>query len=107
MSCPLFMPLRVATKRLLQLVGAWFPAPGFQPKRHYPAEVDGLLAGCHFKKVQSCTVGFGPFTIFGWKLFTDPLSVRLHRRLQTLASGETASPLHGTGSHYLMLATKV
>jgi ubiquinone/menaquinone biosynthesis C-methylase UbiE len=106
MSCPVFMPLRAAAKRLLRLCGAWSPASGFQPKRHYPAELDRLLAALHFKKVQSCTVGFGPFTLFGRHLFADPLSVRLHRRLQALASAETASLLLRTGSHYLMLAAK-
>jgi len=108
MSCPLFMPLRAAAKRLLQFCGAWSPASGFQPKRHYPAELDRLLAGCRFKKLTSCTVGFGPFTLFGRRLFTDSVSVRLHRWLQTLASAETPDLLLlRTGSQYLMLAAKV
>jgi ubiquinone/menaquinone biosynthesis C-methylase UbiE len=106
MSCPLFMPLRTAAKRLLQLCGAWSPASGFQPKRHYPAELDRLLAACRFKKLHSSTVGFGPFTLFGRKLFADPLSVRLHRWLHMLASAETPDLLLWTGSHYLMLAAK-
>jgi ubiquinone/menaquinone biosynthesis C-methylase UbiE len=49
MSCPLFMPLRATAKRLLRLCGAWSPASGFQPKRHYPAELDRLLAACWWR----------------------------------------------------------
>jgi len=105
LSCPLLTPLRAAAKRLLRLCGAWSPASGFQPKRHYPREVQRLLRSCNFRKMESCSIGFGPFTLFGRKLFTDAVGVAMHRRLQTLAA-KGWPPLSWTGSHYLVLATK-
>jgi ubiquinone/menaquinone biosynthesis C-methylase UbiE len=106
-SCPLLAPLRVTAKRLLQLCGSWPSDSRFQPKRHYPRELNRLIRKCNFKKVQSCTVGFGPFTFFGKELFTDPIGVGVHRQLQTLASRKGLSPLRWNGSHYMLLAEKV
>ncbi len=105
-SSPLSAPLRLAAKHLLRLCGLWSPKSGFQPKRHYPYEVNRVVGNCGFENVKSCTVGFGPFTFLGHALFTDPIAVRLHRRLQTLASKRGLLPLRWTGSHHLVLATK-
>jgi 2-polyprenyl-3-methyl-5-hydroxy-6-metoxy-1,4-benzoquinol methylase len=105
-SSPLSAPLRLAAKRLLRLCGLWSPPAGFQPKRHYPREIDRLMSECGFEHVHSCTVGFGPFTVLGKALLTGGIGVRLHRRLQTLASRRGVFLLRWTGSHYLVLVTK-
>jgi ubiquinone/menaquinone biosynthesis C-methylase UbiE len=107
LSSPLSAPLRIAAKSFLRLYGLWSPNSGFRPKRHYPHEVNRFIGECSFKNLKSCTVGFGPFTLFGKPLFTDSIGVRVHRRLQTLASRRGLLPLRWTGSHYLVLATKV
>jgi ubiquinone/menaquinone biosynthesis C-methylase UbiE len=107
LSSPLSAPLRIAAKRFLRLYGLWSPNSEFRPKRHYPHEVNRFIGECSFKNLKSCTVGFGPFTLFGKSLFTDSIGVRVHRRLQTLASRRGLLPLRWTGSHYLVLATKV
>jgi ubiquinone/menaquinone biosynthesis C-methylase UbiE len=106
LSSPIFKPLRATAKRLLELCGAWSPDSRFQPKRHYPYEVHRLIRRCSFRRVKSCTVGFGPFTFFGKQLLSDPAGVALHRRLQSLAAGRGMPPFAWTGSHYLMLATR-
>jgi ubiquinone/menaquinone biosynthesis C-methylase UbiE len=106
LSSPLSAPLRLAAKGILRLCGLWAPSSGFQPKRHYPREFNRSIGDCGFDKVKSCTVGFGPFTFLGKAFLTDAIGVRLHRRLQTLASRPGAFPLRWTGSHYLLLVTK-
>ena len=103
LSSPLLVPLRVAAKRFLRLWGLWSPPSAFQPKRHYPREFNRLIGDCGFTRVKSGTVGFGPFTFLGKALFTDAIGIRLHRRLQTLASRRGLLPLRWTGSHYLVL----
>jgi len=105
-SSPLSAPLRLVAKHVLRLFGLWSPAAGFQAKRHYPRELDRFMGECGFVNVKSCTVGFGPFTFLGKALFTDALGVRLHRWLQTRASGRGVLLLRWTGSHYLVLVTK-
>ena len=102
-SSPLLAPLRLAAKRVLRLCGLWSPNSGFQPKRHYPREFNCLISDCGFTSVKSATVGFGPFTFLGKTLLADAIGIRLHRRLQTLASRQGSSPLSWTGSHYLVL----
>jgi len=106
LSSPLFAPLRLAAKRVLRLCGLRSPSAGFQPKRHYPHEVNRAIGECGFEPMKSCTIGFGPFTFLGKTLFTDAIGVRLHRRLQTLASRRSLAGLRWTGSHYLVLGTK-
>ena len=107
LSSPLAAPLRLAAKRFLRLCGLWSPKSGFQPKRHYPGEIDRSIGECGFENVKSCSIGFGPFTFLGRALFTDSVGVRLHRLLQALASRSSWSLLRWTGSHYLVLVTKV
>jgi ubiquinone/menaquinone biosynthesis C-methylase UbiE len=105
-SSPISVPLRFAAKRILKLCGLWSPKPGLQPKRHYPYEVNRLVRECGFANLKSCTLGFGPFTLFGKNLLTDHAAVGLHRRLQMLALRSDLLPLRWTGSHYVVLATK-
>jgi len=105
-SSPIVRPLRLAVKGVLQLCGVWSADPGFQPKRHYPHQVNRLIDQCNFRKIASCTIGFGPFTLFGRPVFNERTGIRLHRRLQALASKGGFFPLHWTGSHYLVLAMK-
>jgi ubiquinone/menaquinone biosynthesis C-methylase UbiE len=101
LSSPLLAPLRLAAKLFLRLCGLWRPKSAFQPKRHYPGEFNRFIRDCGFTCVKSGTVGFGPFTFLGKALVTDAIGVRLHQRLQTLASRR--GPLRWTGSHYLLL----
>jgi SAM-dependent methyltransferase len=103
---PLSAPLRLAAKSFLRLCRLWSPPSGFQAKRHYPREVTRVIGECGFVHVKSCTVGFGPFTFLGKTLFTDAIGVRLHRRLQALASRRGLLLLRWTGSHYLVLVTR-
>ena len=103
LSSPLLVPLRLAAKRCLRLCGLWSPSSAFQPKRHYPREFNRFIRACGFTHVKSGTVGFGPFTFLGKELFTDAIGIRLHRRLQMLASRRGLLPLRWTGSHYLVL----
>jgi len=105
-SSPLLAPVRLAAKHVLRLFGLWSPASGFQAKRHYPWEVDRLMAERNFDRVKACTVGFGPFTFLGRVLFPDHVGVRLHRWLQTCASRRPLSVLRWAGSHYLVLVAK-
>ena len=106
LSSPMTAALRLTAKRFLRLFGLWSPTSGFQPKRHYPREVDRFIGESGFENLKSCTVGFGPFTFLGKALFTDAVGVRLHRRLQALASRQGWFALRWTGSHYLVLVTK-
>ena len=106
-SSPMFAPVRRIAKRVLQRFGWWSPPSGFQAKRHDRNDVHRLMNRSGFQELQSCTVGFGPFTFLGRSLFADSTGIGLHQRLQTFASRNGWSPLRWTGSHYLVLATKL
>jgi len=106
LSSPLSAPLRSLAKRVLRLCGLWSPPSGFQPKRHYPRAFTRSIGECGFEHLKSRTVGFGPFTFLGKSVFTDSIGVRLHRRLQALASRRESFPLRWTGVHHMVLATR-
>jgi ubiquinone/menaquinone biosynthesis C-methylase UbiE len=106
-SCPLFAPLRTMAKHVVQRVGGWSPDTGFQAKRHDRNEIHRLMNRSGFQELRFCTIGFGPFTFFGKRLFPDSTGTRIHHRLQTLASRRRWSPFRWAGSHYLVLATKI
>jgi ubiquinone/menaquinone biosynthesis C-methylase UbiE len=106
LSSPASAPFRVVAKRVLRLCGLWSPQPGFQPKRHYPREFSRSIGDCGFERVKSRTVGFGPFTFLGKAILADAIGIRVHRWLQTMASGRGAFPLRWTGAHYLVLAIR-
>jgi ubiquinone/menaquinone biosynthesis C-methylase UbiE len=103
LSSPLFALFRVVAKRLLQVCGLLPENTGFQPKRHYPHELNRLMRSCHFAPLKSCTLGFGPFTVFRRELFRGAAAVRMHYRLQKLASHRW-SPLRWSGSQYVVMA---
>lgn len=67
--------------------------------------VDKTLASFGLNKVQSSTLGFGPFTLFYCRLLSDASGIRLHNRLQGLA--ERGAPLfRSTGAQYIVLTQK-
>ena len=53
--------------------------------------------------LRGCTFGFGPFTLFGWPVTSEQLSVRLNARLQLLADNGVPGIRSG-GGQYLVLA---
>lgn len=107
LSSPLSAPFRFAAKRFMRLCGVCSPKSEFRSKRHYPSELNRLIREYRFMNLKCGTVGFGPFTLFGKTLFADAMGLRLHRSLQTLSMRRGVPPLRWTGSHYLVLATKV
>ena len=106
LSSPMSAPFRLVAKRVLRLCGLWSPNSGFQPKRHYPYEFNRSIGDCGFERVKFRTIGFGPFTCLGKAILTDAIGIRLHRWLQTAASGRGSFPLRWAGAHHLVLATR-
>lgn len=106
LSSPVLTPLRAVAKGVLRSCGWRISPSGFQPKRHYPHDVHRLMKCSGFGLVKSHTLGFGPFTFLGKELFEEGAAVRVHRKLQTFGN-KRFSPLRWTGSHHLVLATRV
>jgi ubiquinone/menaquinone biosynthesis C-methylase UbiE len=63
------------------------------------------LAVHGFEERCGVTLGFGPFTFFGWDILPRSIGLKLERRLQSLANRD-APLLRSTGSQYLVLARK-
>src|SRR5437773_1141181 len=63
----------------------------------------GVAAG--LEKIAGRTVGFGPFSVLGWKVLSDSSGVRVHRRLQQLAD-RGVPILRSMGTQYIVLARK-
>jgi len=104
LSSPLTAPARLAAKTAIRLVRGPRP-PEFDVKKHYPRQVDALVAAAGLRKIASRTVGFGPFSFFDRPVLSDGAGNKVHAVLQRLAD-RNIPLLRLTGSHYLLLARK-
>jgi ubiquinone/menaquinone biosynthesis C-methylase UbiE len=66
---------------------------------------DALLDASGLKKVESLTLGFGPFTVFGGEFLPRPFGLKVHYRLQALAN-RGLPVLRYAGSEYIALVKK-
>ncbi len=100
---PALRPLREALKRLLRRqrrTGTGAPA-----RRHSLGEFERLLSSAGLQRVKGSTLGFGPFTFFGYRLLPARLESRLHHWLQLRAEQGTPG-IRSVGAQYLVLARK-
>lgn len=89
---------------LLERLGLRMPS---RPRlhRHSVRETDELLFEVGLRKVQGRTLGFGPFTFFKQKLFSNGRSIKLHTRLQALADRQFPG-IRLMGTEYVVMARK-
>ena len=99
----LVYPLKRELKKILGRVGQ--RPLGVLPDVHYPSRLDQLIRTVGLEKQQSRTIGFGPFSFLGFRLFRDARNVQLHQRLQRLAD-RGVPLLRLTGMNYCVLAVK-
>jgi 2-polyprenyl-3-methyl-5-hydroxy-6-metoxy-1,4-benzoquinol methylase len=103
---PALMPLRMALKRLLTRLGLRRTRGGAPAQRHSRAEFERLLSSAGIQTVKGFTLGFGPFTLFGYRLLPAWLEPRLHHWLQLRADRGTLG-IRSVGAQYLVLARKM
>jgi len=69
-------------------------------------EFDSLLSKAGLAKVESLTLGFGPFSLFKRKMFSNKVATNIHCMLQNLAD-RNVPLIRVTGAQYIVLATKL
>jgi hypothetical protein len=74
--------------------------------RRSPWQFDRSLERVGLRKLESCTLGFGPFSFFKKHLFQDSIGITIHNALQRLADKKVPF-LRITGAHYIVLAQKI
>jgi predicted ATP-grasp superfamily ATP-dependent carboligase/SAM-dependent methyltransferase len=103
---PVTGPLRRTAKSAMAATGRWRPAGnGALATFHRRGELDHILAGAGLEPVAGATFGFGPFTLFGRRLLSDPVGVRVDASLQKLADRDVPG-LRSAGAQYLVVARK-
>ena len=103
---PLIVPIR-------KWVGATLRQVGLLPQTseetgatyHTARFIDRTLASAQLKKLKGMTLGFGPFTFFRHRVFSDSRGIVLHQWLQNLANRNIPF-FRSTGIHYLVLTEK-
>jgi predicted ATP-grasp superfamily ATP-dependent carboligase/ubiquinone/menaquinone biosynthesis C-methylase UbiE len=100
---PVLTPFRKMVASALRNRG-WMQMPDTTPPMmQAPREFDRWLERAGFEKVQSTTVGFGPFTFLRRIVLPDRMGIKTHGMLQRLAHRKW--PLvRSAGSHYLVAA---
>ncbi|MGA2682198.1 MAG: class I SAM-dependent methyltransferase [Candidatus Bathyarchaeia archaeon] len=109
LTFPPFARIRIQVKRKLERIGLLSssnPGTNATPYRqHSIREFNKSLYEAGLTVIKSTSVGFGPFTFFGHKLFSDEVGIKIHQKLQEYA--DKGYPiLRSTGSQYIVIATK-
>ena len=101
--------IRSLVRRQLELSGLlsswnpWVNAPPYS--QHSPREFKKNLCEAGLIVIKSTSVGFGPFTFFGHRLFSHIGGIKIHQKLQEYA--DSGYPFfRSTGLHYIVLATR-
>lgn len=108
---PRCFPALASTRWKIRDLLVWFSLRKSAPPKprlhmHSLQEFDGLVSSAGLEKLEGMTLGFGPFSFFGYHLLPDSLGVRVHRKLQGLA--DSGFPiLRSTGTQYIVLARKL
>lgn len=89
--------------RLLSSWNPWMNAPPY--RQHSPKEFNRSLCEAGLTVMKSTSVGFGPFTFFGNRMFSDGVGIKIHQKLQQYANEEYPF-FRSAGSQYIVLATK-
>ena len=106
---PPFSWIRSFVRRKLEqakLLSPYTPWPNAPPyNQHTPQEFKKNLCEAGLTIIKSTSVGFGPFTFFGHRLFSDMSGIKIHQKLQEYA--DSGYPFfRSAGSHYIVLATR-
>jgi 2-polyprenyl-3-methyl-5-hydroxy-6-metoxy-1,4-benzoquinol methylase len=91
---------------LLNSWNSWSNAPPYRQHSIREFNKNLLEAGLTVIKASSVgCVGFGPFTFFGHRFFSEVMDIKIHQRLQDYADRGYLF-FRATGSQYIVLATK-
>jgi ubiquinone/menaquinone biosynthesis C-methylase UbiE len=110
---PLTFPAIAEIRRLARskleragVLSSWNPWTNAPPySQHSIREFNKSLREAGLTIIKSTSVGFGPFTFFGHRLFTDRVAIKIHQKLQEYA--DSGYPIwSSTGSQYIVLVTK-
>ncbi|MGH9773807.1 MAG: class I SAM-dependent methyltransferase [Candidatus Acidiferrales bacterium] len=103
---PGFQRFRWKLRKFLESFGLAAPrAPRPHLSLYSIKQMDKFGRNAGMLKIEGKTLGFGPFTFFNQSLFSEKISLGLHRALQRLA--DSGFPvLRSTGIEYVVLARK-
>lgn len=100
---PVIRPLKRIVRTLCWRVGILDPQPREQLSSS--TKFDRLLSDLGLAKVDSRTLGFGPFSLFSKTILPGPIAGKIHRWLQNLA--DRGFPVcRSTGAQYLVVTRK-
>jgi ubiquinone/menaquinone biosynthesis C-methylase UbiE len=102
---PVMAPAKRAVRRVLNLKSRQGASQGAHYSFFSSREFDSILAMIGFKKLESKTVGFGPFSFLGRKLLPTFVEISIDQSLERLADKGVAF-IRSTGRVYLVLAKK-
>jgi ubiquinone/menaquinone biosynthesis C-methylase UbiE len=109
LTFPVLVRIRLLVRRRLEkagLLSSWNPWSNAPPyTRHSIREFNKSLCEAGLIVVKSKSVGFGPFTLFGHRLFSEASGVKIQEKLQEY-SDKGYPILRSTGSQYIVLATR-
>jgi SAM-dependent methyltransferase len=101
---PALRPVKRLAGRALRKTG--LRQPRVRTKSYPTTRFDGSLVAAGLRPIKRATLGFGPFTVFNWPVFSHHAARKIHSKLQNLAD-RNHPVLRSKGQVYLVVATKI
>lgn len=102
---PVFGTMRKWVKRVLEKANLLSQQHGAPIYTYSIKEFNQNLSASNLTCIKYANIGFGPFTIFGHKIFHDGLGVKIQQKLQQHA--DNGCPIIGSlGFQYIVLGRK-
>jgi 2-polyprenyl-3-methyl-5-hydroxy-6-metoxy-1,4-benzoquinol methylase len=94
---------KLVKAKLLSSWNPWINAPPY--RQHSPKEFNRSLCKAGLTIMKSTSVGFGHFTFFGKRFFSNNVGIKIQQKLHQYANKEYPF-FRSAGSQYIVLATK-
>jgi len=101
---PGLRPMRWQIAEMLEKLNIWRRSKPRQ-YRYSIKHIDALINAAGFGKLEGKTLGFGPFTMLKRNLLPNPVGLKVHRTLQSLADCQFPV-IRSSGTVYVLLAQK-
>lgn len=102
---PLYTPLLTLPRRMANKTLGRKASVGPRARMTSCADLDSMLASAGFRRAGRRSIGFGPFTLFGRRILSEPAGVHVQEALQRWADAAVPGLRLG-GTQYMVLAAK-
>lgn len=106
LRAPVLKPVRRCVRSALRAAKLLSPREPPEIHRHSRHEFDSILSEAGLGKLRTTMLGFGPFTLFGKRILSDSVGIKMHRLLQA-AANRGLPIVSSSAMQYVVMSRKI